>query len=38
VCSSDLGTMAREILKKVHPVNLEGDPRFQEIYVDKMML
>lgn len=34
----DNGTMAREILKKVHPVNLEGDPQFQEIYVDKMML
>lgn len=27
-----------EILQKITPVNLEGNPSFQDIYVDKMML
>jgi len=29
--------MTTEILSKTKHVNLEGDPRFQDIYVDKMM-
>jgi uncharacterized 2Fe-2S/4Fe-4S cluster protein (DUF4445 family) len=34
----DEGKISEEILKKTRHVNLEGDPMFQEIYVDKMLL
>jgi uncharacterized 2Fe-2S/4Fe-4S cluster protein (DUF4445 family) len=30
--------IAREILLKTKHINLEGDPMFQEIYVDKMLI
>lgn len=31
-------TIAEDILKKTSHINLEGDPDFQDIYVDKMLL
>jgi uncharacterized 2Fe-2S/4Fe-4S cluster protein (DUF4445 family) len=31
------GTMISEILAKTQHINLEGDPNFQDIYVDKML-
>ena len=34
----DHGAIAGEILKKTNHINLEGDPGFQDIYVDKMLL
>jgi len=31
-------TNTNEILTKIRHINLEGDPNFQDIYVDKMLL
>jgi uncharacterized 2Fe-2S/4Fe-4S cluster protein (DUF4445 family) len=32
------GKITEEILRKTRHINLEGDPNFQDIYVDKMLL
>lgn len=34
----DEGTMATEILNGISHINLEGDPQFQDIFVEKMLL